>query len=168
MNLAIGMMGAVAHGQGVTDRALSMHSLIRTLTMTHHFLIRSALLGCMLTALSGLAMADIVQCIDETKSITYTDIPCQDGTVAAHGAASAKSSAASATTLSRAATFAAAGKVREAALQKKPLQHRNFALDVATLEAARSSMASMDEASSLLRQQKVASLDQKDQHWFNF
>jgi hypothetical protein len=47
---------------------------------------------------------------------------------------------------------------------------RHLAVDMATLKAAKSSALSMDRASSLLRQQKLATLEQeqKRRRWFEF
>jgi hypothetical protein len=136
--------------------------------MTHNYVARTIALGCMLVVFAGFARADIVQCVDDTRAVTYTDIPCRNGDDAARVAVLINPSAAGAKVAPSKRTFAAPRKVREAISVKKRESNRGLALDVTTLKAARSSMLLNDQESYFLRQQKLAALDLKDQRWFNF
>jgi hypothetical protein len=136
--------------------------------MTRHYLTYAIFLGCMLVAFTEFASADIVQCIDDTGAVTYTDVPCRNGADAARSSGLSTPSAFSANSAPPARIVAIADEPREAVAVMKRMQRRGLALDVATLQAARSSMLLTDQASSVLRQQKLASIDQKNQRWFAF
>jgi hypothetical protein len=136
--------------------------------MAHHYLSRKIFLGCILVVFSGIASADVVQPIDNTGTDSYMDVPRRDVADAAPASALANRSAVSAKVSSQARAFAAARKAREAAWTKRAANNHGNARDVATLEAARSSLVLADNASSLLRQQKLAALEKKDLHWFSF
>lgn len=132
--------------------------------MTRHYPRRTISLGCLLLALTRLAGAGMVQCIDVTGTVTYTDIPCRD----ARDSDFANPAAIKAETPSPAENFTAAENLRESAWAKKSVGKRRPATDVTTVKAARSSMLLKDQAWSLSRQKKWAALDRQDRHWFNF
>jgi hypothetical protein len=111
--------------------------------------------ACVLTASAGLAQADIVQCIDAEGVETFTDRPCEADADTARAFAPTKTSAVKATVSRRAVQVSAAEKARATTWTNKPATNRGIARDVATMEAARLSMASMDQASALLRQQAL-------------
>jgi hypothetical protein len=136
--------------------------------MTHHYFTHTIFLGWILVVFAGFARADTVQCVDETGTVTYTDVPCENGADAARASALTDSSPVRAKVSSPAGTFTAVGEARESAWVKKPASNRKLAPDVATVKAARSSMLLMDRAASLLRQQKFAALDLRSQRWFDF
>lgn len=136
----------------------------RALIMTRNYITRTIFVSCMLVVIAGFAKADIVQCVDDTGTITYTDVPCQIGDDVAQTSALANSSAISPKVSSRADIFVTAGAARKATWGNKSAINRTLALDVVTLKAARSSMLLMDQASSLSRKQKLAAPVQRGQH----
>ena len=141
--------------------------------MNRHSALRALYLACMLAVSAGAAHADIVKCVDQTGSVTLTDVPCENGIVIARTepvtadtenalATAAVESVDVASVLAPAISriaparaIAAAANSREPARVKRPALTRPFSLDAAMLKAARSSMVMMDEAS---HQQKLASL----------
>jgi len=136
--------------------------------MARHTFAYAVFFGCLLVAFADFANADIVQCIDGAGAVTFTDVPCKKSADVVRVSVSADSSSVSggAALLARSAT--AAGKIHPSGSVKKPARKRGLALDVATMRAARSSMLLRDQESYLLREQKLAALDQKNQGWFSF
>jgi hypothetical protein len=136
--------------------------------MTHHYFGRTIVFGCMLLVFAGFARADIVKCVDETETVAYMDVPCENGADSVRASALTNPSTISARVSSRANSIAATAEIRKAAWVTKRAGNRSLSSDVATLKSARSSMLLMDQESSLLRQKKFAALDQKGRHWFDF
>ena len=103
---------------------------------------------------AGAAQAEIVKCIDQSGHVTLTDMPCPAD------AMTAQSSAAPApqlgyTTVST-HVIAPPSELRRDTWARKAGPDRSKTQDVATLKAARSTMLLMDQASSLMRQQRLA------------
>jgi hypothetical protein len=134
--------------------------------MTIPYYSNAIFLGYVLIASAGFARADIVQCAGQERTVNDADGRCQNGANSVR--ASTKPSAQRTKVPSPARTYAAAREARDAAWAKRPASKHKLPHDAATLEAARSSLLLMDNESSLLRQQKLAALDRKDQRWFKF
>lgn len=126
--------------------------------MIKHPLIRTVFAATLLMAFSVSARAEVVRCIDDTGSITFTDLPC-DGDADAVPVAvpgSIKAPTATTRTGSQPASFSAAEQARAAALAIKHKQKRGLAVDVATMETARLSLIARDREADLARQQALA------------
>lgn len=142
--------------------------------MTRKPLSRTILLACILAACAGFARADIVQCVDESGTVSYTDVPCQNDADVTRAPVLSKPTAVRIPLRiplpSVSGRFATAEKARKAASAKKHASKRRLAIDVETLKGAKSSALLTDQASFLLRQQKLAALeqDQKGRRWFDF
>lgn len=134
--------------------------------MARHTFTYAVFFSCLLVAFANFANADIVQCIDDAGAVTFTDVPCKKSADVVRVSADSSSVSGGAALLARSAT--AAGKIHPSGSVKKPARKRGLALDVATMKAARSSMLLRDQESYLLREQKLAALDQKNQGWFSF
>lgn len=132
--------------------------------MTPSYITQTIFFSCMVFVFAGLARADNAQCGEGKGKVVYTQAPCQSGDDIARAPALTDSSAISPKVSSRSDR-----KAREVTWVNDSGSNSTIGLDVRTVKAARSSMLSMDQASSLLRQQELAtSLDQRDRRWFSF
>jgi len=102
------------------------------------------------------ARAEVVQCIDDTGSITFTDLPCNADADAVPVAGPIRTPTATTKAGSQGANFAAAEQARMAAIAIKQKQKRGLAVDVATMETARLSLIAKDREAALARQQALA------------
>lgn len=132
--------------------------------MTPSYITQTIFFSSLVFVFAGLARADNAQCGEGKGKAVYIQAPCQSGDDIARNSALTDSSAISPKVSSRSDR-----KAREVAWVNDNGSNSTIGLDVRTVKAARSSMLSMDQASSLLRQQELAtSLDQKNQRWFSF
>ena len=132
--------------------------------MTPSHITQTIFFSCMVFAFAGLARADNAQCGEGKGKAVHTQASCQSGDDIMRTPALADSSA-----IIPKASLRSDRKAREVAWVQDSGSNTTIGLDVRTVKAARSSMLSMDQASSLLRQQELAtSLDQRDRRWFSF
>ena len=118
-------------------------------------LTRTVFAACLLIAFSVSARAEVVQCIDDTGSVTFTDLPCNaDADAVPVGAV--KTPAAATKGELQARNFAAAEQARTAALAIKHRQKRALSVDAATMGSAKLSLISKDREAVLARQQALA------------
>jgi hypothetical protein len=129
-----------------------MQPSIRTVIMTRHYLTATIFLACLPWMFAGTANAQVIQCIDDDNAVTYTNVACQHGDDARRPAKAAAPGAA----ISSPASTRMATAPDPASIEAQANPH--LALDVATLKAARSAMASLDRAALLSRQQKLAGI----------
>lgn len=111
--------------------------------MNRHALLSSLFLACMMSAGSALAGTEIVKCIDAGGHVVLTDQPCPVGNELALAPAPA----------------AAPAERRRDPWIKKAAGIAPMTRDAMTLKAARASMQMLDNASSMLRQQRIAALN---------
>jgi hypothetical protein len=123
--------------------------------MTKHQLSRTMFIACTLIAFAGSAQADVVLCIADTGSVTFTDGPCDPGSNA-FSAGPIDRSATKIRAAALSADLVAAEQARAAAQANKQPVKRGLALDVATMEHARSSVIAKDRATALARRQALA------------
>lgn len=123
--------------------------------MTNHQLSRTIFIAGTLIAFAGSAQADVVQCIADTGSVTFTDGPCNPGSKAfAVGPIDRSATKTRAAALT--ADLVASEQARAAAQANKQPVKRGLALDVATMENAKSSVIAKDRATALARHQALA------------
>jgi hypothetical protein len=113
---------------------------------------RSMFAACMLMAVAASANADVVQCIDGSGMVTYTDQPCPAGAQAepVAGLTGARNTASSQSGI------LLVQQTRDTASAARHKPRRGLAPDVVTMQTARSSMISKDHAAILARQQALA------------
>lgn len=116
---------------------------------------RSLLAACMLIAFAASANADVLQCIDGSGMVTYTDQPCPAGAQAEPVAGLTGVSTARNTASSQSGILLVQ-QARDAASAARQKPRRGLAPDVATMQTARSSMISKDHAAVLARQRALA------------
>jgi hypothetical protein len=103
---------------------------------------RTFFVAGILLASSAIAGQDVNRCVDEAGHVTLTDAPCPGG-------------ARSATTR----VVVAPAQLRHDTWVKKPVAGRSLAVDVATLKAAQLNLRDLDNASSAIRNQRLAGLN---------
>jgi hypothetical protein len=109
-----------------------------------------------LAAFAWPAQADVVQCIEENGTVTYTNLPCGTGTTTAPVFGSDAPS-----------PDQVAAPTPESPWLKNHGSNRNATVDAETLKAARDSLQMRDQASP--RQQvTLVALDQRNPGWFDF
>lgn len=135
------------------------------MTQTQHRFSRMILLACAFIAVTGSAKADIVRCIDGEGMVLITDTPCNADATTVRAPSVAKATRTGGKGSPEANRFAAAEQARAAAWANKPAASRKFALDVATLKAAKISMVSIDQASTLERQEALAERATRPGFW---
>lgn len=118
-----------------------------------HRFSHTILLACAFIAFTGTANADIVKCIDENGSVLLTDAACNANSTTAGVYGAVNKPAVRTKAAAQQRRFAETERARTNAAKIKLPASRRFALDVATSTAARASLASIDEASALQRQQ---------------
>lgn len=118
-------------------------------------LTRTVFATCLLIAFSVSARAEVVQCIDDTGSITFTDLPCNADADAVPVAGAISTPAPATKAALQARNFAAAEQARTAALAVKQKQKRGLAVDAATMETAKLSLIAKDREVALSRQQAL-------------
>ena len=133
-------------------------------------------LSCMMAASVAMAGSEIVKCVDAAGHVVLTDQPCQGGTEVAFAPAAVEvaqdapvapassSIAASASSTVRTVTverFAAAAQERPRTVWAKRAAPAmpTMSSDATTLRTARLNMLASDNATSLMRQQRVAGLN---------
>ena len=122
--------------------------------MTHHTL-RNTVFAFAALLFSAVAQADVVKCVDQSGHVTLTDMPCPDDAWTAQSSAPV----APPPVMGKASALhviASGSENRRDSWVRKSGPDRSQTLDVATLKAARISMQVMDQAASLMRQQKLA------------
>lgn len=129
---------------------------------------QTLLLACAFIAFSGSASADAMKCIDETGAVTLTDVPCNSSEDTARGSAATKQPPAGIKLLSQARRAAETERVRIFAQKRKMPPTRTFSFDIATSAAAKDSLASIDEASAVLREQALAEQQERPGFWAFF
>jgi|GEM_PF-2200933 len=117
---------------------------------------RSLFAACMLMASAASANADVVQCIDGSGMVTYTDQPCPAGAQTEPVAGLPGISPARNTAASQTGNISLVQQARDAASAAKHKPRRGLAPDVATMQTARSTMISKDQAAILARRQALA------------
>lgn len=128
--------------------------------MAQHCLSKTLFLGCVFVAFTQLASAEVMQCVSPAGTVTYTNVSCPlNAEVASNGKVSSTDSP-SVTS----AKYGQATSVKTASNSRR----KSLAIDIETLKAAREAMLLMDQESSLLREQKLAALDEKNRGWLNF
>lgn len=124
--------------------------------MAHHSVTQTVLLACLSLPLAGYAEDEVAACIDESGAAPYNVTPCRNDADTPRPVELAR------------IPLKHPRPPLPAILPKKPGGTHGLPIDIATLQAARSSMQRMDQASARLRQQKLATLDQHGPRWFNF
>ncbi len=124
--------------------------------MTSHQIIHSIVAACVLTVSTGLARADIVQCINDAGGVTYTDVACATQADADRATYPIDIPAARIAEIAPVSAFAAAEEARSASWAGKRLVKRGHTLDVTTLKAAKAQMISVDLMADLARQQALS------------
>ena len=119
-------------------------------------LTKTVFIASMLLAFAGYAQADIVECIDDTGATTFTDVQCKTETDTVRASHPSGTPLVKASAATRNENFA--GAKRPGATVNKPIAPRKMETDVATLRAARISMAAMDYASDFGHRQALARL----------
>ena len=128
--------------------------------MTRHSFFCIAFAVCTLTAFSGSSYADIVQCIDERGATTYSNTPCELGSMKSIDSGEVNES------LQRnssqlenrkilGAKYAAAEDARVAAAAIRHFPQRGLASDVETMKAAKASAVLIDQEWELARRSKA-------------
>ena len=135
------------------------------MTQIQHRFSRTILLACAFIAVTGFAKADIVRCIDADGMVLITDAPCNADANTVQAPASAKATRSGGKGSPEAKRFAAAEQARTVAWANKPATGRRIALDVATLKAAKVTMVSNDQASTLVRQEALAERATRPGFW---
>lgn len=110
---------------------------------------RSIVISCLMLLSAQVAIAKIVECVDPSGAVTYTDVPCKvDEDAISIGRAIDKPIIKETVSLQKEkkATTGQAGAVIALAMQNK---HHGLGTDVATMKAARDMIASMDRNSKL-------------------
>ena len=118
-------------------------------------LTRTVFAASLLIAFSMSARAEVVQCIDDTGAITFTDLPCNADANAVPVPDSIKTPTVATKAGSHGGDLAAAEQARTAALAIKQRQKRGLAIDAATMEAAKLSLIAKDREAALARQQAM-------------
>jgi hypothetical protein len=114
--------------------------------MIKHTYFQSILLSCLLTASAQAAMADVFKCVDETGSITFTDIRCKVEDDAIRSDTPVDSMPSKEQVISPAGKFVSAKYSHSAA--KAAMSH-SMSTDVATMKAAKEATVSMDRVAAL-------------------
>src|SRR5437868_958242 len=112
------------------------HRPTRSFTMTRHPFIHITFSACALMSFSGHAYADIVQCIDKEGATTYSNAPCETGSMESIGPdavheAPQRETAQLDNIRILVAKFAAAEDARTIAWANKRFPERRLASDVA-------------------------------------
>jgi|GEM_PF-3478013 len=122
---------------------------------TEHPFVHTLLFACALIAFTGSVKAEIVHCVDESGSVLITDVACSTGADAVHVPDVVKKSSVKIKVLSQVKRFSDAEHARAVASKYRKKDGRRFPLDVATSQAAKASMLSIDQASALEHQQAL-------------
>ena len=135
------------------------------MTRTKNRFAKTLLLACALSAFAGVAKADIVKCTNEQGLVLITDVPCKAGTTATSMSVAIKKPPVRTKALAENRRFAETERMRVNAERNKQPASRKFALDVATSAAARASLASIDQAWALQRQQVLVEQEARPSIW---
>lgn len=146
--------------------------------MNRHAILSSLFLTCMLSAGAAFSGTDIVKCIDARGHMVLTDQPCLSGNElalapapAAVGDGDAAADAAGNDSADNPLPAALAKSVKMQRLAAAPAERRPdpwvkraasiapMTRDAMTLKAAKLNLQMLDNASSMLRQQRVAGLN---------
>lgn len=133
-----------------------------------HGFLQNALLGCLLLAFGGLSRADIVQCINGSGRVTYTNGACEDIDGDNRLLMPNNSLELGERASPPEAQLGATERKGQSQVTGLPASRRRVPLDVETMRAAKESLHAMDRTSALLRRQTLAALEIKNRRWYNF
>lgn len=124
--------------------------------MTQYRIFPAVFVACALSASAGMANAAIVQCLDETGGMSFTDTACKDEADAAPAIHTVKTASAAARERTPSIDFSAPERVRAAGDASRTPSGRGMAGDTAMLKVAKLTMTSIDAPSLLARQQALS------------
>lgn len=129
---------------------------------------RTLFLAALLVASTAFAGAEVNKCVDGDGRITLTDEPCPAGAhsellASTPGAAPLEDDAGTPEAASHGEALqrvvAAPARLRHDTWVKKPVPGRRFAVDIATLKAARQNLRQFDHAAATMRSGRLAGLN---------
>jgi hypothetical protein len=132
-----------------------------------HFL-QKILFACLMVVCGGQVKAETVKCVDDSGSVTYTNLPCQSDADAARGISLNSSNEVKERPMVPVRVFALGWEAREGAAVKLRIAKRRVSLDVNTVKAAKFSTMEMDKATPVLQQRNLVALDLRNPGWFDF
>jgi hypothetical protein len=150
-------VGQRTYGATETEHARH-HSITGIFIMMLHRRALAVFIATALLANAGAAsaQADIVQCVDATGLVTFTDAACNTAADAERASGPVQTVSGKLKTLPSAASSGAAKKVYAAKREGESMQNRRSVLDASTVSAAKVSLVALDEISALMRQQAQA------------